>query len=146
MTKHTREESVTQRGEAIAYQAMEAAAGNSAMAAEYLVEALIQLAIHHDEPHKVLACMIEDLHNVDAKARRAQLLARAPAIYADSAYDDFRRLLSSDELHRRITSNKDWLSKNWTLGKDVRKCCEEVIAKDEGELARRAAAPEGRKP
>jgi hypothetical protein len=41
-----------------------------------------------------------------------------------------------DELVKRVASNKDWLSKNWHLGKDVRRGCQANIQADERELAK----------
>ena len=41
-----------------------------------------------------------------------------------------------DELVKRIASNKEWLSKNWNLGKDVRRGCQANIEADEHELTK----------
>ena len=50
--------------------------------------------------------------------------------------DDARRA----ELVSRIASNKEWLSKNWHLGKDPRRSCYANIEADERELAKLDAA------
>jgi len=79
-----REHRVIERGEALSLKALELAAstwpeGNPnvpAEAMEYLVEAIIQFAIHHENPQPVLDLVIEDLRGVDAKQRRASAIAR----------------------------------------------------------------------
>ena len=38
------------------------------------------------------------------------------------------------ELEQKIKSNEDWLVKNWTLGKQVRRDCNYNIYKDKEEL------------
>ena len=46
-----------------------------------------------------------------------------------------------NELVKRIAANKDWLSKNWHHGKDVRRGCQANIDADERELAKLDAQP-----
>lgn len=57
--------------------------------------------------------------------------ASSPSESADADGSIARRR----ELERRIASNKDWLSKNWHLGKEPRRDCEANIERDKRKLA-----------
>lgn len=80
-----RERRVIERGEAFSLQALDLAASQWAAddprvfaeALEYLVEAIIQFAIHHKDPQPIIALVIDDLSCVDGKQRRANAMVRA---------------------------------------------------------------------
>lgn len=82
-----REHRVTTRGEAFALQARDLAASSwpagdpnvIAEACEYLVEAIIQFAIRHQDPQPVLDLVIDDLSNIDAKQLRDRAIAKLRA-------------------------------------------------------------------